>query len=84
MSIFFKYNYISLLTKKYKVSFKTIYLEKYTKPYKTPLRITIYLLVSIFFDTNTYFRNSLKSLLTVNVLYSKFLHHLLASEILIN
>lgn len=84
MSIFLKYNYNSLLIKKYKTKFKTIYLEKYTKPYKTPIRIAIFFLVYIFFGVTVFFTNLLKSLTTINVFSNNLVHHLLSTENLIN
>lgn len=84
MSIFFKYNFSSILIKKNKINNKVVYLEKYTKPYKTPLHLTLLLLVFLFWDINIYFVGTIKPLLTINVFSNKLNHYLLSTNILIN
>lgn len=72
------------MTKKIKIAFKTVYLEKYFKPYKNPLRIALLLLVFFFFDLSLNYTNSIKPLLTVNILSNKLSHHLMSNDILVN
>lgn len=84
MSIFYKYNYTALLLKKIKTYHTKVYLEKYTKPYKNPLHISLFLLALSFFTFQSDYKADLKPLLTMNIFLNNSIHSSFNSELLIN
>jgi len=84
LSIFYKYNYAALLVKKIKTYHTKIYLEKYTKPYKNPLHISVFLLALSFFTFQSDYKAGLKPLLTMNIFLNNYIHNSFDSELLVN
>jgi hypothetical protein len=84
MSIFLKSEYKCFLFYRIPLKPEYLYLQKYTKPYKTPLRIAFLYLSFFFFDFFIDLKINFKPMLEVNLQISKLMHSNFLDELLIN
>lgn len=84
MSILYKYNNDLNFLKKIKTPVHKIYLQKYFKPYKTPLRLVLIYISNIYLNFDVIFKKTFKSILNLNTQTLKFSHSFFLQEILVN
>lgn len=84
MSIFLKNEFKTFLFYRLTSNVSSIYLQKYLKPYKTPLRVAFLYLSFLFFDFFVYLQTNFKPIVEANLQIQKLMHDNFLDELLIN